>query len=257
MIHEAATAGFTAAGEAGTYERGRPPYPAEIVERLVEVGRLGPGRVVLDVAAGTGRLTRLLVPTGARVLAVEPVAAMRAVFAESCPDIEVIDGTAEAIPRPGASCDAVTVAQAFHWFDGPAALAEIGRVLRPGGTLALVWNAQGELADWVDRVLAITHAANDQGAPQYSTGAWRSAFTDDPTFGPLSEYHVMTDWEVDADTVVDRFASVSYVAALPDKRRADVLGAIREVLDTDPATAGRDRFPMPTRTDLFWCTKRS
>jgi SAM-dependent methyltransferase len=257
VIHQKAAAGFSAPGATDAYERGRPPYPPESVDRLVEVGRLGPGRDVVDLAAGTGRLTRLLTPTGSRVVAVEPVGAMRAALRAACPGVEVLDGTAESIPLADSSIDAVTVGQAFHWFDGPVALTEIARVLRPGGTLVLVWNAQNGLAPWIDRVLTITHAANVEGAPQYDTGAWRSAFAGVTAFGDLSEHHVVSGWEVDVETVLNRFASVSYIAALPEPRRADVLGAIREVLDADPATAGRDRFPMPTRTDLFWCTKRS
>lgn len=256
MIHESARRGFAAAGAADAYERGRPPYPPDVIARLIDVCRLGPGRVVVDLAAGTGRLTRLLQPSGARVIPVEPVAEMRA----SLPD--AVEGTAESMPLPDESADAVTVGQAFHWFDGPAAVGEIARVLKPGGTLALVWNAQAGLAPWIDRVLAITHAANDAGAPQYASGRWRAPFADDGdgdhhAFGPLHEHHVVTDWDVDADTVVDRFASVSYVAALPDERRGAVLAAIRDVLDTDPATRGRARFAMPTRTDLYWCTKHS
>ena len=98
---------------------------------LVDALAIGPGRDVLDLAAGTGKLTRLLVPTGAHVVAVEPVPAMRALLT----DVDALDGTAEAIPLPDASVDAVTVGQAFHWFDPPTALAEIDRVLRPGGRL--------------------------------------------------------------------------------------------------------------------------
>jgi SAM-dependent methyltransferase len=106
---------------------------AFLVERL----GLGPGRVVVDLAAGTGKLARQLVPSGARVIAVEPLAEMRALIPAG---IEVLEGTAESIPLPDASADAVTVAQAFHWFDAEAALREIGRVLRPGGLLALISN---------------------------------------------------------------------------------------------------------------------
>ena len=118
------------------YERGRPGYPRAAVDFLARL-RLGPGRTVVDLAAGTGKLTRLLLATGAEVVAVEPVAEMRAALPAGA---RTVDGTAEAMPLTTASADAVAVAQAFHWFDGDAALAEIHRVLRPGGALALVWN---------------------------------------------------------------------------------------------------------------------
>jgi len=119
---------------------------AYLVERL----DLRAGRVVLDLGAGTGKLARLLVPCGARVVAVEPVAAMRALIP---PCVESVPGTAEAIPLPEASVDAVTVAQAFQWFRRDEALAEIDRVLRPGGGLALVANLRDE-SDPLQRAFA-------------------------------------------------------------------------------------------------------
>ncbi|HEX8802631.1 MAG TPA: class I SAM-dependent methyltransferase, partial [Acidimicrobiales bacterium] len=145
-----AALGFDA--NAGDYERGRPSYPAEAVALVVGRGGIGPGRRVLDLAAGTGKMTRLLLPTGADVVAVEPVAGMRAALerlAAASPGLEVLDGTAENLPLPDGSVDAVTVAQAFHWFDPPVALAEMRRVLRPGGHLFLVWNVRDREHDWV------------------------------------------------------------------------------------------------------------
>ena len=117
-LHPAAARGF--AVSAGAYERGRPEYPLAAIEYLRDRLRLAPGRTVLDLAAGTGKLTRPLLAGGAEVVAVEPVVEMRAAVPH---EARTLDGTAEAIPLPGASADAVTVAQAFHWFDGDAALA--------------------------------------------------------------------------------------------------------------------------------------
>ena len=125
------------ARSAAAYERGRPGYPPAAVDFLAARLRLGPGRTVVDLAAGTGKLTRPLLATGAQVVAVEPVAEMRAALPAGA---RAVDGTAEAMPLSAGSADAVAVAQAFHWFDGDAALAEIHRVLRPGCSLALVWN---------------------------------------------------------------------------------------------------------------------
>ena len=154
-IPAAAAEGFQQGADA--YERARPSYPAEAVAFLVGHAGLGPDRRVLDLAAGTGKLTRLLVPSGAEVVAVEPVEAMRAVLREAEPELEVLDGTAEAIPLGDGSVDAVTVAQAFHWFDAPAALAEIapgaaaGRRARAGleraGPLGRLGPAFGEALD--------------------------------------------------------------------------------------------------------------
>ena len=119
---------------------------------------------MLDLAAGTGKLTRLLAEGGADVVAVEPVAAMRAVLAEAMPEITVLDGTAETIPLGPASVDAVTVAQAFHWFDAEAALAEIHRVLRRGGGLGLIWNAMDSSPEWVAVLKELVQGSARPGA---------------------------------------------------------------------------------------------
>ena len=142
-IHVAAATGFEAGADA--YERARPTYPPDAVAFIVETLDLRPGRTVLELGAGTGKLTRLLVPSGARILALEPVEAMRAKLVESVPGVELVDGTAEAIRLPNGSVDAVVVAQAFHWFDAIRALSEIHRVLRPGGRVVLAWNRRDEI----------------------------------------------------------------------------------------------------------------
>src|SRR4051812_40459047 len=134
-MNETAAIGFALSAQA--YEEGRPGYPPAALEPL----KLGAGMTVLDLAAGTGKLTRALAASEATVIAVEPVAEMRAALPES---VTALDGTAETIPLEAGSVDLVTVAQAFHWFDGPAALAEIHRVLVPGGRLAVLWNRRVE-----------------------------------------------------------------------------------------------------------------
>ena len=123
-----ATRGFAAAD---VYERGRPDYPAAAIAKIVERLGLRPGRTVLDLAAGTGKLTRLLAPSGANVIAVEPVHEMRAELERRVPGIAALAGTAERIPLTDGYVDAVTVGQAFHWFDADKALREIHRVLTP------------------------------------------------------------------------------------------------------------------------------
>jgi SAM-dependent methyltransferase len=149
----AASMGFARA--AAAYERGRPGYPSAAVDFLAARLRLGPGRRVVDLAAGTGTLARSLPATGAEVIAVEPVAEMRAALPARA---RAVDGTAEA------SADAVAVAQAFHWFDGDAALAEIHRVLRPGGALALVWNRRRtDDSQNLDRIEELLDLALDLG----------------------------------------------------------------------------------------------
>ena len=139
-MHPVAAAGFASAAD--VYERARPSYPAAAVAWIAERAALGPGRTVLDLGAGTGKLTRLLVPTGARVIAVEPLAEMRAKLEEVVPGVVVLEGTAEDLPLGDGSIDVVTCAQAFHWFDLDLALPELHRVLAADGLLVLVWNTR-------------------------------------------------------------------------------------------------------------------
>ena len=130
-VREEAARGFQQGADA--YERGRPGYPRGAVQWLwTELG-LEPGRTVLDVAAGTGKLTRELVPSGATVIAVEPVPAMRAVLERVVPDARALDGTAEALPIDDATVDAITVASAFHWFDGPVGGGRVPPCAAAGG----------------------------------------------------------------------------------------------------------------------------
>lgn len=153
---------FGSAAEA--YERGRPAYPADLLDALHHELDLGPGRDLLDLAAGTGKLTRQLVPFGAHLVAVEPLAEMRARFEHAVPGVLAIDGTAEDIPLAADSIDIVLVAQAYHWFDRDRANREVARVLRPGGQRAAI--------DHVGRVIA---AFDEPFAVPYRTEAvwWR------------------------------------------------------------------------------------
>ena len=140
-IHAAAQ-GFETGASA--YERGRPDYPDEVAGWLTDTLRLGPGKTVLDLGAGTGKFTRYLTATGAAVIAVEPVDGMRAKLVAAMPQVQALAGMAETIPLPDATVDAVVCAQAFHWFASKAALAEMSRVLKPGGRFGLIWNMRDE-----------------------------------------------------------------------------------------------------------------
>jgi SAM-dependent methyltransferase len=215
---------------------------AWLAERL----GLRPGRTVVDLAAGTGKLTRPLAATGAEVVAIEPVAEMRARIGDA--GARSLDGTAEAIPLPDASADAVTVAQAFHWFDGPAALAEIHRVLRPGGALALVWNRR-PLEDPVHAAIERIIAPYRGDAPAHRSGAWRAAFDATTLFGPLEERTFAHSRPHDADGLADRVGSTSFVAALDDGPHADVIAAVR-------ALAAEGPVELPYVCEVLVCDRR-
>jgi ubiquinone/menaquinone biosynthesis C-methylase UbiE len=196
---------------------------------------------VVDLAAGTGKLTRPLLATGAEVVAVEPVTEMRAVLPAGA---RARDGTAEAIPLATASADAVTVAQAFHWFDGEAALAEIHRVLRPGGTLALVWNRR-RMDDPLNRAVEKLIAPYRGHAPALRTNAWRAVFERTELFGPLEEHVFPNEQSLDAEGLADRVGSVSFIAALGETERAEVIDAARAL-----ARGGRVTIRHDTEVQL-------
>jgi SAM-dependent methyltransferase len=251
-VHGVAKEGFA---EAERYERARPGYPPAAVSWLVEHLRIRPGAVAVDLAAGTGKLTRLLVPSGATLLAVEPLEDMRRVLASLCPTVPVAAAAAEKLPLRTGSIDAVTVAQAFHWFDADAAFAELRRVLRPGGRVGLIWNARDRRVAWVDQVWSVMDRV-ERKAP------WRDHDREDDTafgeragFGPLSRDTFHHEQPVTPETVLDRFRSVSHVAVLPPPQREAVLAEVREILASHPETKGRDELLLPYRVDCLWCER--
>ena len=241
--HPTATAGFGRAADA--YERGRPGYPPDAVDHIAAALGLGPGATVLDLAAGTGKLTRMLAGTGAAVVAVEPVEEMRAILAGSVPGVDVRAGTAEAIPAADASLDAVTVAQAFHWFDAPRALAEIHRVLRPGGGLALVWNTFDVSVGWVAALQALVDP-HRRGEPQYGHSDWRATIDASGLFGPVSERTFGLVQELDTPGLLDRVGSTSYIATLAEPDRGRLFAEIRALAAGLPQP-----LRLPYRTDTF------
>ena len=215
-------------GEAvAAYERGRPEYPAAIVDWLLE---FEPERVV-DLGAGTGKLTRALVDRVGTVIAVEPDAAMRGAFSERLPGTSVLAGTGEDIPLRDGYADAVVVGQAWHWVDPRSAVPEVARVLRSGGMLGLVWNDRDEADPWVRELSALLLEFGTSPDADY-----------DPEVGPPFRELETTDvrWthDVTVDVVVDMIMSRSYVIALPERRRSELADRVRGLAidGTDPVT---------------------
>lgn len=252
-VHDVARRGFDAGANA--YDRARPSYPPDAVEWLVETLGIAPGHRVCELAAGTGKLTRLLVPAGADLFAIEPVEGMWRVLVDSLPQLPVAAGAAESLPLRDASLDAVTVAQAFHWFDADRAFAELARVLRPGGRVGLIWNARDRTVEWVDRVWGIMDR-EERDAPWRDHEHWRdSALGNRNGFGELHEATFHHQQSISPEGVVERIASVSHIAALPEPRHTEVLDEIRELLATHPDTKGRDDLAIPYRVDAYWCQR--
>ena len=248
-IHEQAAKGFAA--QADAYERGRPEHSEESVALLARELGFGPGSRVVDLGAGTGKLTRQLVATGADVVAIEPIPEMRAKIEAALPEVEAVAGTAEDLPLENHSVDAVLVAQAFHWFDPLRAMSEIRRVLRPGGGLGLIWQARDASVPWVARLNEIVDAADD-GHPRFRTGAWREPFESTALFEPLQEAQLQSVQRVTPEGVVDRVASISYIAAMREEDREPVLADVRRLIATDPATAGLETIELPHVVHAYW-----
>jgi ubiquinone/menaquinone biosynthesis C-methylase UbiE len=187
---------------------------------------MAPGRRVLDLAAGTGKLTRLLIATGAPLIAVEPVAEMRNTLAELAPGVDVRAGTAGAIPLPDASVDAVVVAQAFHWFASEQTLAEIARVLTPTGRLGLVWNRR-DLREPLQAAISEIVEPHRGSTPSFMTRNWREAFQHTRLFIPEAEHQVSYEQSLAIDQLIDRVLSVSFIAALSPSARDEVEREVR------------------------------
>lgn len=230
---------YTAFAEvAGAYERGRPGYPEDAVRWLAG----DEPRDVVDLGAGTGKLTRSLVSLGHRVTAIEPLTEMLELLPQAAPGAGAILGNAEVIPLPDEFADVVTSAQAFHWFDREVALPEIARVLRPGARLALVWNTRDEREPWVERLSELI-GSEGVGAPDV-----REPIDTSGLFGPVEEAAFQIEQTLDRETLLDLVLSRSYCAKLPPAEREPILDAVGHLYDE---VAGRDGVRLPYVTECF------
>jgi SAM-dependent methyltransferase len=207
---------------------------------VLDLGRVTASATVLDLGAGTGKLTRLLVGRFDRVIAVEPDEEMRALLSSHAPGAEVLAGAAEEIPLADGSVDAVFVAEAFHAFDGERAVTEIARVLKPQGLLTLLWNipagptrpsiaaAERLLLDRAPAELAYDPV--DLNTRRYSSGEWRASFVDSP-FDEFQEVRIANPQRIDGDGLVAFFESMGWVGHLPESERLALLGRVRSLLD--------------------------
>jgi SAM-dependent methyltransferase len=221
------------------YERGRPQYPAEALDWLLPPG----ARRIVDLGAGTGKLTRQIRDRGLEVVAVDPSDGMLAQLERSVPGVPAVLGRAERIPLPAGSADAVLVAQAWHWVDPARAVPEVARILSPGGRLGLIWNLRDERAGWVRRLGEII--GSPESDRQTQVGA---------PFGPVEITHF--DWihTIGPEDLVDLVASRSSIILMPAHERAAVLREVRQLMATHPELVGRTEFQMPYRTECARAT---
>ncbi|MEP6892350.1 MAG: class I SAM-dependent methyltransferase [Gaiellaceae bacterium] len=225
-------------GVAGAYERARPEYPADAVRWLTGDARAD----VVDLGAGTGKLTRGLVALGHRVTAVEPLPEMLEQLRAAVPKVVALSGGAEKIPLPDASTDVVVCAQAFHWFDQPVALREIARVLRPSGRIGLVWNKRDARESWMAALSELESTVLlplvDAQEPIAASGL----------FGPVEGASFAFVQRVDREMLLDLVRSRSYCAIMDPEERDEVLGRFGSLYD---ANAGTDGLDLPYTTECF------
>jgi SAM-dependent methyltransferase len=249
-VHPTAAQGYTT--NAGVFAKGRPDYPPQVAEWLAGDLRLKPGKVVLDLGSGTGKMLPNLIETGAEVVAVEPVDAMRARLIDQHPRVEAMAGSAEHIPLADASVDTVVCAQSFHWFANAAALAEIRRVLKREGTLGLIWNVRDEGVPWVSALTAIIEPYGRE-VPRYERQNWQLVFPASG-FSPLIERHFQHHHTGSPERViVDRSLSTSFIASLPLARQDQIAAQIRALIAETPELAGKAEVSYPYRTAAFSC----
>lgn len=248
-VHPEAAAGFGRAVDA--YERGRPGYPAEMLDWLRDRLAIGAGQRILDLAAGTGKLTRALLPTGATLVATDPVHAMLLRLRDVTDGIvPTVAATAQALPFADGAVDAVVVAQGFHWFDTDAALAEMTRVLAPGGAIALVWNVRTPDDPLQARISTIIEPHRGD-TPSHTTGRWRQVVDESARVDLTASHTVSHVVATDVDGLVDRILSISFVAALPDAERAAVERRVRMA-----GTAAGPRSVLRYRCEGYLLTPR-
>jgi SAM-dependent methyltransferase len=228
---------------ADAYERGRPGYPEEALLWLA-------GDVpvdVVDLGAGTGKLTRGLAALGHRVTAVEPLEEMLAHLRQVVPDVTALAGSAEAIPLPGASTDVVVAGQAFHWFDAARAMSEIARVLRPGGRLALVWNVRDDREPWVSRLSDVI------GRETIEARDGRDPIAESGLFGQAERATFQFVQHLDRQTLRDLVLSRSYCAIRSPAEREGVLQEVDRIYDE---ASSEEDLLLPYVTDCFRATLR-
>lgn len=231
---------------ADDYEYGRPDYPPAVIAALGRALGLAGGARVADVGAGTGKLTRPLSAAGYDVVAVEPLPALRERLRATAAHVRTLAGTAETLPLPGASVDAIVCADAFHWFDGPRAVREFARVLRPGGGLALVWNLDAEpdaAPPWHAELRALLEEIRPDH-PSFTADQGRGAVAASPDFGALGHTEVRHELRTDRARLI---ASMSYVGGMPAPARRDVLRRAEAIL----VRHGVGEVDQPLRTTIW------
>ena len=231
------------------YDELRPTYAHGSVRWVAERAGLEPGSLVVDLAAGTGQLSRRFASLGVRVVAVEPAGNMRAVLATNLPEVHAVPGTAEDIPIGDGGADALVVGNAFHHFDADAAFAEIRRVLRPGGALALFWARTDRHADGlrlgIREIDEVVERERGSSPIVEAYRAWYEPPEHVEGFTTLERGSFPTTRSMASARLADLYATSSDIASLPEPQRSRLLARIGELAAELPET-----LELPERTDV-------
>jgi SAM-dependent methyltransferase len=247
---------WKSSSDVAEYELGRPGYPVEAIEFLAEMLGVDAGSTILDIGAGTGKLTRALLRLPSTVVAIEPLEHMRARFQEGLPGTLVLDGTAEALPLGSQRVQAIFAGQSWHWFDGNAALGEAERVLKPAGGVGLLWNEYDESELWM-RELAGLRDESSLSSPSGSTMEWRRAFDRRAGWSELAHSSFPHRQTLSPEQLVARVTSSSVIAALPANQRSHFAARVVNILQSHESTRDRTQIVVPYRAQVFWARYRS
>ena len=252
-LHPIAATGFS--NQAQAYANARPEYPEQAQSWLTDDLGVGPDSRVLEVGAGTGKFTAHLLALEAEVVAVEPVKAMREQLHLRFPNVTLFDAMADSLPFPDQSFDALVCAQSFHWFANAGVLSEFARVLRPGGSLGLIWNVRDDSVPWVKRLG--DHLRQGEGElPRYSPELLPNVFPH-PDFTSPKQRVAQHGQTGSVELVLrERLRSVSFIASMPTELQQAFLDRAQAVLEEDPELRGATTITFPYRTDMFSFRRR-
>jgi len=252
-VHVSAAKGYQSSADA--YQKGRPDYSPKILDWLRDELGVSRNSVVVDLGAGTGKFTQRLCEISNNVIGVEPVDAMRDQLAHHLPQVQALKGTANDMPLADASVDFLICSQSFHWFATEQTMTEIHRVLKPGGRLGLVWNVRDENTDWVAELTKIV-TPYEGNAPRYYKGDWRNVFPTDGFDGLHPKSFAHAHLGSPEDVIINRFMSVSFIAAQDVPTRQIIEEEIRSLINSDAALKGQSEVAFPYVTECFWCEKQ-
>jgi SAM-dependent methyltransferase len=231
------------------YDKGRPDYPPEAISFFINALELHPRQKVLDLASGTGKLTKALIGFDLCLCAVEPVEEMRSFFSERFPAVPMFEGKAESIPLPDGSMDAVLVGTAFHWFDGEKALSEIGRVLKKGGKLGLIWNIFDGKQPWVGKIRQLIEPGIDLKM------CWQESFLHHPGFQVMGHHEMEYFISGKVSDVLNRIDSAKIMGTLSPKKKQELVKKALDILAADEISR-QEIFGIPYRIEIDWALRR-